>query len=201
MKAELKAYITIATGIAQLLHPYAEVVLHDLKTQKVVFLVNNFSKREIGAPSLLEEIQFDKNATIIGPYEKMNWDGRLLKSISIVIRSEQKPIGLMCINLDVADLTHWHKALSLFLHPPERIEKPERLFKNDWQEKINIFVNVWLQEHHVTLKTLKRTDKQKLIQALAQKGAFAGKNAANYIAAVLDLGRATVYKYLKETTQ
>ena len=36
------------------------------------------------------------------------------------------------------------------------------------------------------------------MEALHAEGAFKGKSAANYVANVLNMGRATVYKHLKE---
>ena len=41
-------YNEIARGIAALLHPFAEVVVHDLEKQQIAVLVNNFSKRKVG---------------------------------------------------------------------------------------------------------------------------------------------------------
>jgi predicted transcriptional regulator YheO len=36
------------------------------------------------------------------------------------------------------------------------------------------------------------------VLALHAEGAFKGKSASNYVANVLNMGRATVYKHLKE---
>jgi predicted transcriptional regulator YheO len=45
---------------------------------------------------------------------------------------------------------------------------------------------------------LNRDHKRELVLALHAEGAFKGKSAANYVANVLGMGRATVYKHLKE---
>ncbi len=42
-------YAAMADGIATLLFPHAEVVVHDLSTQTVVHIANNLSKRKLGA--------------------------------------------------------------------------------------------------------------------------------------------------------
>lgn len=202
MKKTLKPHEHVANAIAKLFYPYVEVVIHDLNSQKVAYIANNFSKREVGAPSLLEEIQFDSKASIIGPYEKTNWDGRALKSISVVLNNtEHQAIGLMCLNVNVSAFSAIFTALQGFLHPQTMIEKPDVLFKSDWQEKINVFVHTWLQKHQLSLTTLTRENKQQIVKALAKEGAFEGKNAANYIAGILDLARATVYNYLKENAK
>jgi predicted transcriptional regulator YheO len=48
------------------------------------------------------------------------------------------------------------------------------------------------------LKLLNKEKKKALVVALHREGAFTAKNAANYVADVLDLSRATIYNYLKE---
>jgi predicted transcriptional regulator YheO len=59
-------------------------------------------------------------------------------------------------------------------------------------------MHAWLKERMLGLDALTREQKRQLIEALSAEGAFKGKSAANYIAAVLRIGRATVYKYLKQ---
>ncbi len=199
MLAKWDQYNQIAQGIATLLHPYAEVVVHDLEKQRVAILVNNFSKRKIGSPSLLEDMEFTPGQWIIGPYEKINWDGRRLKSISIVLRSSRgMPDAIMCINLDVSAATDIHQRLELFLQPNSMMDQPKALFKDDWHEKINRFINNWLSENNRAISALNRKEKQKLVVLLHEQGAFRGKQAASYVASVLGLGNSTVYKYLKE---
>ncbi|MFC1876650.1 transcriptional regulator [Thermodesulfobacteriota bacterium] len=192
-------YNEIAKGIAALLHPFAEVVVHDLKKQRIVILVNNFSKRKIGSPTLLEYMEFTPGQWVIGPYEKINWDGRKLKSISVILRNSQgTPEAIMCINLDVSAAMDIHQRLELFIQPNGMIEQPEALFKDDWHEKINQFVNNWLSENNRTIAALNINEKRKLVELLYEQGAFRGKQAARYVASVLCLGNSTVYKYLKE---
>src|SRR5471032_1406661 len=70
--AELLArYSAIADGIVLLFPPYTEVVIHDLSTQTVVHVANNQSKRELGDESSLDDIEFDPDESVIGPYEKL----------------------------------------------------------------------------------------------------------------------------------
>lgn len=192
-------YREIAEAIAALMHPYAEVVVHDLEKQQIAILVNNFSKREIGYPTLLEDMEFTPGEWVIGPYEKINWDGRKLKSISVVLRNDRDiPEAIMCINLDVSAAFELHQILELFLKPNTLIDQPHQLFKDDWHEKINIFINNWLKQNRRTIGSLTRGEKRGLVEILFEQGAFRGKQAANYVAGILGLGRATVYKYLQE---
>ncbi len=55
----------------------------------------------------------------------------------------------------------------------------------------------WLQQRQLALNGLGREQRRELVAALYAEGAFQGKSATHYIANVLGLGRATVYKYLQ----
>ncbi|MGE6781401.1 helix-turn-helix transcriptional regulator [Ensifer adhaerens] len=199
MSPELHPYRPVCDAIALLFQPYAEVVLHDLGTETVVHIAGNFSKREIGEPSLLSEIGFDEGDAIIGPYEKVNWDGRSIKAISAVLRNETgKAVGVLCINADVSDFHAALRTLNALVRVPVNADKPESLFKEDWHERVNEYVQQWTAARGLTISTMNRTDKQALVIALSADGAFGGKNAASYISRILGMGRATVYKYLSQ---
>ncbi|PTU65681.1 hypothetical protein DB032_12405 [Chromobacterium sp. Panama] len=195
----LSRYQSIADAIATLFYPYAEVVLHDLATQSVAYIANNFSKRELGDDSGLDELENTPDATVIGPYEKLNWDGRQLRSISVVLRDDAGAVlGMMCVNLDISVFEGARAALDLFLSGSKLVAQPALLFEDDWQERINRFIHGWLQQRQLSLSILNREHKRELVEALLHEGAFRGKNAANYVANVLGMGRATVFKHLKE---
>ncbi|MEI2298606.1 helix-turn-helix transcriptional regulator [Ensifer sp. MJa1] len=199
MNPELRPHVLVCDAIALLFQPYAEVVLHDLATETVVHIAGNFSKREIGEPSLLNEIGFKEADGVIGPYEKVNWDGRSIKAISAVLRDTTgKAIGVLCINADVSDFHAALRTLNALVRVPSSGDKPESLFKEDWHERVNEYVQQWTTARGLTISTLSRTDKQALVIALSANGAFGGKNAAAYISRILGMGRATVYKYLSQ---
>lgn len=196
--SELANYYPIAESISLLLFPHAEVVLHDLKTGCVGAIFNNLSKRVVGDESLLDEMnKLPDIQDVFPPYFKTNWDGRKMKSVTAVLRNSRgKPIGLFCINLDISKWEEMHLFILDFIKPTTGT--PDFLFKNDWREKINIYVSSYLKQHALRLESLDKTEKKKLLLALHQEGAFDTKNAASYVAEVLQISRATVYNYLKE---
>ena len=196
----LDNFRAIADAIATLFFPHAEVVLHDLRTQKVDYIANNLSKRVIGDESSLEDmLSEDVSDRNIGPYEKLNWDGQKIRSLSTVLRdSEGLPLAVLCINLNISLFENAKAALDLFLSPSKLIPQPDSLFRDDWQERINTFLHAWLRERQLSLNLLTRDHKRELVLALHAEGAFKGKSASNYVANVLGMGRATVYKHLKE---
>lgn len=198
MSPELNLYKPIAEAIGLLLSPHAEIVIHDFKTGCVGYIFNNLSKRKIGDESLLDEMEhLSTSPDIFLPYFKINWDGRKMKAVSIVLKNKaEKPVGLLCINLDISKWEQMHQFILDFIG--SKIEKPDFLFKDDWREKINIYVSTYLKQNGLCLKSLDRVEKKKLLLELVREGAFETKNAASYVADVLQISRATVYNYLKE---
>ena len=188
----------VADGIALLFSGYVEVIIHDLQSQTVVHIANNISNRQLGDPSALEDVTFDAGEVNFGPYEKCNWDGRNIRSVSTVLRDGDKnAIGVLCINLNIAPLEGMRDVLEQFLSQANTTAQPEKLFHDDWQERINLFVSNWLSDRKLPLSALNRQGKQELVNALYKSGAFKGKNTPDYVAKTLGLGRATVFKYIK----
>lgn len=196
---ELDRYKPIAEAISLLFFPHVEVVIHDLRTKTVFAIYNNLSKRSVGDESLLDEVNEETlKQAVLPPYLKTNWDGRKMKSVTAIIRGQGDipPIGLLCMNLDISKWEEMHQFILDMIKPVT--QKPDFLFKNDWRERINMYVSTYLKQHALRLETLNKSEKRELIFALYREGAFSTKNAASYIAEVLNISRATVYNYLKE---
>lgn len=200
MSTELTKMQPTAEAIARLLHPYAEVVIHDLTQNKVAAIFNNYSNRQVGDDSLLSNDEtFDMDVSILGPYEKINWNGKRLKSITSVIRDDKGlAVGLLCINLDVSMLDEFKTLIQAFIGKEQLLPQPQVLFKEEWRERINQFIHQYSQQNNWHTPALTADQKKHLVERLHQEGAFAGKNAATYIAQVLKISRATVYNYLNE---
>lgn len=197
MKKALKAILPTAEAIQRLLHPHAEVVVHDLKKNQIAAIFHPFSKRRVGDSSLFSEKEKGHLEDCLGPYEKINWDGKKLKSVSSLIFDEKdEAVGMLCINLDVSSLEKVQHLLAGFIGQEQLKAQPESLFKDDWQEKINQSVHSYLKKQQLNLKTLSRPEKKKLIEHLHKIGAFSAKNAALYIGQIVGVSRATIYNYL-----
>ena len=193
----LSAYYPLCDAIALLLQPQAEVVLHDLATETVAHIANPFSHREVGETSLLHEIDFRPDVALIGPYEKVNFDGRRLKSVSAVLREDGRAVGVICINLDVTHLQSAIELLTALTRVPPGAGQPAVLFQEDWHERINQYVHAWTARNGVVITDLSRAQKLQLVGELAADGAFGGKHAAAYVSRVLQMSRASVYNYLR----
>lgn len=196
----LEIYKPVAEAISLLLWPQAEVIIHDFKTGCLFAVFNNLSKRKVGDESLLDDLEkIEQSGELLPPYFKTNWDGRRMKSVSSLLRNQKgAPIGLLCINLDISKWEQMHAFILGLIE--SKVEKPDLLFKNDWREKINVYVSSYLKECGLSLASLDRTEKKKLLLELVKEGALETKNAASYVAEVLQISRATLYNYLKEKT-
>lgn len=195
----IKHFLPTAEAIQRLLHPHAEVIIHDIKKNQIAAIYHPFSKRRVGDPSLLTQEEMSRLENCMGPYEKINWDGKKLKSVSSIIRDEKgHAVGMLCINLDISKLEKFNELIASFICNDQFTPQPEPLFRDDWQEKINKYVHAYLNAHHITLESLNRTEKKDLIEHLHKIGAFTGKNAAFYIAQVIGVSRATIYNYLSD---
>jgi predicted transcriptional regulator YheO len=199
--APLHSYFAVADGIAALFQPFVEAVVHDLHSDSVAYVANPMSPRVAGDPSDLREVKFSANARLVGPYEKTNWDGRRIKSMSVVLRDlSGDPIGLLCLNADVTRFDDVRRTLQDFLGVPQPASglesESEQLFHDDWHEKINRYVASWTAQRGTTLDRLDRPARRELIEALQAIGAFDGRRAPAYVAQMLGISRATVYNEL-----
>jgi D-arginine utilization repressor len=198
MTSSLDSFITVADALARLFAPHAEVVLHDLRTDRIHHIANCFSKRRAGDSSLSDIEDIDHSASVIGPYAKTNWDGRRLKSVSAVLRDDKgTAVGLLCINHDVEAFAGVLEQLTNLLGPPVPMPAVTTLFTSDWRERINEHVGAFLASGNVTLAGLTTDGVDALLAHLDKTGVFEIRNAATYVAEVLGISRATLYNRLK----
>lgn len=201
MNKQLNTFIPLCDSIGKLFYPNVEVVLHDLNTQKLLHIVNPFSKREIG-DKMINDVK-DINSLkedIVGPYTKTNIDGAKLKTVSTILRDENKnPIGIICINFKIEVFENMYDSIKMLLNIEEKEDKPQAIFSQDWQEHTLCNINTFLKEKNLSLEELKIKDKKELILYLEKEGIFSIRNVVSYLCEILDISRATIYKWLKET--
>ncbi|RZI45535.1 hypothetical protein EDM53_04930 [Rickettsiales endosymbiont of Peranema trichophorum] len=185
----LSNYIPICDAIVELMDPLVEIVVHDIAQDSIVYVNGKLSKRKVSDPSLLDAEGLNNIDRIV--YPKVNFDGRLVKSISVILEGKY----LLCINCDISTFSKMQELSTALL---QMGNQPQSLFTNDWKEKLHISIHSYLQNHNLSFDHLSQNDKKTLAKHLFDLGAFHEKNAADYVAKVLGLGRATVFKYLKE---
>lgn len=199
MKKELKPYVALCDAIAKLFYPNVEVVMHDLEAKKLVHIVNAFSKRRVG-DAMLSELKDLNNIKEdwVGPYDKVGSDGKRLKAVSIIVRdSDEKPIGMICINYNIEPIETLFESLKGFLHVTPSETKPPVLFSQSWREHTDETIEKYLSSKNIALSGLSSDDKKELVIFLENEGIFAIRNVVGYICSVLNISKATIYNWLK----
>ncbi|MER6917206.1 PAS domain-containing protein [Streptomyces sp. NPDC000594] len=195
----LRQWEPVARAIALLLGPYAEVVLHDPETDRVLGIWNPTGSRRAGDPSYLGELAALDPAgrDVHGPYEKVLADGRRLSSVSAVLRApDGHPSAVLCVNLDRTPLERAAALLSSFGAPTEH--RPEPLFEQDWTERIQHVVGGWVRDHGRPVERFGRADRLAVVRLLDEAGVFAVRRAVPVVAGALGSSRSTVYALLAE---
>jgi predicted transcriptional regulator YheO len=195
----LDSFIPVADAIAMVFQPHVEAVIHDLAKGTVHHVAGGLSGRAPLDDSLtdLSDIEI-LDRPVIGPYPKTNWDGRKLKSITAILPGkDRRPIGLLCINVDISMVETLRALTRDFLSYQETGERPAALFHRDWREEANELVGHFVSIRGATPGALSADQRLTLIAELDSRGLFAVRSAVPYIAQLLNLSRATLYKALK----
>jgi predicted transcriptional regulator YheO len=195
----VRTWAPVCQAVGLLLGPYAEVVLHDPDTDRVLEIWNPMTSRGPGDPSLLGELdELDPSAQdVYGPYEKLLADGRRLSSVSAVLRDAQdRPSVVLCINLDRTPLEQAAAVLSAFGAPT--VQRPEPLFEQDWSERVQHVIGAYVRETGRPVERLTRQDRLAILGRLEEARVFAVRRAAPVVAGALRVSRSTVYGLLAE---
>ena len=191
------AYFAVGEAIATLLHPFAEVVLHDLQTGRIVRIWNSFTERQAGDLSKLKGAQdlFPENTNILGPYEKaLSTLGRS-KSITAGLRNgDGDLIGFLCINLDVTVLDKAGAMLAAFASSD--LKRPEPIYRTDLQQHISYLVRDYSLRISKPVDNFSRQDRAELITIIDADGLFQARNAVMLVAKAMHISRASVYNIL-----
>ncbi|MFI7107632.1 transcriptional regulator [Nonomuraea sp. NPDC050227] len=195
----VRLWSPVCEAVAALLAPYAEVVLHDVRGDRVLGVWNPMSGRGPGAPSLLGELdRLDPSPNgVYGPYEKLLADGRRLSSVSAVLRDPGgEPSAVLCVNLDRTPLEQAAALLAAFAAPSA--PRPEALFEQDWTERVQQIVGAYVREHGRPVERLTREDRLAVLAELDQAGVFTVRRAPSVVAGALRTSRSTLYALLAE---
>jgi D-arginine utilization repressor len=195
----VRTWAPVCQAVARLLTPYAEVVLHDPGTDRVLAVWNPMTPRAPGDPSLLGELDaLDPSARdVFGPYEKLLPDGRRLSSVSAVLRDpDGKASAVLCVNLDRTPLEQAAAVLSAFGAPSAA--RPEPLFERDWQERVRHVVGAYVRECGRPVERLTRADRLAVLARLDEAEVFAVRRATAVVAGALRVSRSTLYGLLAE---
>ncbi|GGX66372.1 DNA-binding protein [Streptomyces minutiscleroticus] len=194
----------IAVALGRMFPGLCEVVLHDLRDPQhaVRAIENNLSGRQVGDPATelgLARIADPHYPSVLQNYPNRFPDGRPAKSTSIGIKNAAgEYIAALCLNLDVSVLSPVTLALSnLVATDTGHREQPLETLRNRNARELRRTVEARSAERGGTPRSLNREAKKALVRQLHQEGYFDSRDAAQTIADLLGVSRATVYNYTK----
>ncbi|WP_078893552.1 PAS domain-containing protein [Streptomyces sp. CT34] len=194
----------IAVALGRMFPGLCEVVLHDLRNPEhaVRAIENNLSGRQVG-DSVTElgllRIHDPHYPSVVQNYPNQFPDGRPAKSTSIGIKNAAgEYIAALCLNLDVSVLSPVTLALSnLMATETQHREQPLETLRDRNARELRQAVEARAAERAGTPRSLSRSDKKALVQQLRRDGYFDSRDAAQTIADLLGVSRATVYNYAR----
>ena len=194
----------IAVALGRMFPGLCEVVLHDLRDPRhaIRAIENNLSGRQVGDSATelgLARIADPEYPSVIQNYPNRFPDGRPVKSTSIGLKNAAgEYVAALCLNLDVSVLSPVTLALSnLVATETEHREQPLETLRDRNSRELRQTVEELAAERATTPRSLSRQDKKVLVRQLHQDGYFDSRDAAQAIADLLGVSRATVYNYSK----
>lgn len=179
MEKYYKIYQNLAESLSQLFSPMAEVALYD-KNEAMLCVYNRLTHDPINqtAPNQQIKMMINKN----------------------------QPAKLMIIPLEqgyylriIVDISAFESLATLLQHYLLKENKNEDVV--EWQQLVDAIIENYVKQHNTVLAALSPQDKRALVLVLHQKNIFRYQDATNYLAAKLQVSRATIYNYLKQASQ
>ena len=214
MNPELKKYIPLLEFLSHVLGPRSEIVLQDIGsglTSSVVYIKNNLSGREIGAPAtdflikILREKGYEQQDFITN-YQTMTASGLTLESSSFFIKDELgELIGMICINRDNAQLQTLEQLLTegLAMIQREKVDKrPPQEITENFYLNADYVVEDTIQQltngRNLQNEPLLKREKIKIVEVLHDRGFFELKDAIVKVAQAFQMSEVSIYKYIQE---
>lgn len=203
----LARYESIADAFALLFGKGCEVVLHSLEdiSHSVIKIVNgHVTGRTVGSPITdlaLKMVQksFEISEDVIGSYYAYTDSGRPVKSVTILIRNEDRRlIGFLCVNIDLSsplitlikDFSPDTISTGTAEHYPVGVGDLVQQALAEESENIARANGVPIQEKN-----------RRIVKALEDRGIFAIKGSVEVASKGLGITKYTIYKYLREERQ
>ena len=204
--ALLEIFKPLVDAIAHSFGSHCEVVLHSLHDlrQSVIHIANgHVTGRRVGSPMTDLGIQTLTNVKKLesdttGPYTSQLDDGRLLRCVTSLIRNPAgKPIGMLCINLDLSvsllDFLREFKPIT-----EQQTETAIEHFAFTPEELILRALEMARRDVNKLNKLSPSERNKQIVFELNRKGVFSVRGAIEIVAKESGISRYTVYNYLRD---
>lgn len=186
----LAALVPAVSGLAAMLGPGNEVLLHDLSRlpDSIIAIGGELTGRGVGGPMTDLLLGLVRRGTThdLTNYRTHGPDGRPIRSSTLFLHDAAGvAIGCLCVNsLDTAAATDGNGAPETF---PADVDSLQRFLVDRAVGKIGIPVDLMKKRH-----------KAAVVRELDEAGFFLIKDAVDHLAGHLDVTRYTIYNYLNE---
>jgi len=199
-------FIPIAEGIAKAFGQNCEVIIHYLENlnSSVIHIVNgHITGRSVGAPLTDRGLEILKNAryekgSVFGLYEERTKDGKILRSITTIIRNNrEKIIGFLCINIDLT-ISLYDFGKEFFQKSNTQTNNISEHFSASAQELTrDVFSQVVTHVNSLNIKF--GIERNRLIVfEILKRGIFDIKGSIDLVAHEMGVSRYTIYNYIRE---
>lgn len=187
----LASLIPAVHGLAAMLGPGNEVLLHDLARlpDSIVAIAGDLTHRTVGGPMtdlLLGLIRRGTTQDLIN-YRTNNPDGRPIRSSTLFIRDAAGvAIGCLCVNSELPAAAPAETAPQRESFPPD-VDSLQRFLVGRAITKVGV-EPAQMKKHH----------KAAVVRELDEAGFFLIRDSVDHVAGRLDVTRYTIYNYLNE---
>jgi len=193
----------LAEGIVAVVGSHCEVVIHDFSNLEysAVTVAGNISGRAPGAP--IPDLYFISNELNTETPDQLNYRIEIgdqeFQSSTIWIRDDiGNPIGAICINIDYQELNQAYSLLERLTLPSREVPNliVQDTLAKDLDDLINLSVSTFLRQEGIpSIDTMRQNDKLRLIGVAEKRGLFKLRGAAQRLAEILNVSRASIYNY------
>jgi selenocysteine lyase/cysteine desulfurase/predicted transcriptional regulator YheO len=188
----LASLVPAVPGLAAMLGPGNEVLLHDLSRlpDSIVAIAGDLTNRPVGGPMtdlLLGLIRRGTTHDLIN-YRTNSPDGRPIRSSTLFLRdADGTAIGCLCVNTELPETASGETAHQEEAFPPD-VDSLQRFLVDRAIAKVG-----------VQPPQMKKQHKAAVVRELDEAGFFLIRDSVDHVAGRLDVTRYTIYNYLNET--
>lgn len=201
----LNSYHHVVDGLAALIGPHCEIVLHSLENLQysAIYIAHGeHTGRKVGSPITDLALRMLHDMTNAhSPVSKVYFtnakSGALMKSVTIAIRNKQnRTIGLLCININL-DIP-FSQIVQTFIPPEENEAASAVNFASSVDELVAQALEFSIEEVSADRNVSNNNKNRQIVLNLYEKGIFDIKDAVNQVAERLDISKHTVYLYIRQ---
>lgn len=223
MKNEiLNQYKLLVNFLGKSLGPSFEVVLHEIKGKEVRMIAianGEVSNRVLEDTISSETLNILKNKSSHAEESTLNHtvllkNGKKVRSSSMLIKENQKVIGMLCVNFDDSKFHELNCQLLRIIHPDMFVKNYlsdvsynvlyDDFKKETEDENLNEDMDVYMKKVYYEVNTKlnfpigrpTRQEREQTIYALYERGFFNLKDSIDFVSKKLFCSTSTVYRYI-----